>query len=67
MDDIGRRYWTTTVGSMETQNISMFHQVSKCVLLKEVLYLDRLSLMVEIRRRTREKLMMSLVVTHPSM
>ena len=67
MDDIGRSCWTSTVDLMETQNISMFHQVSKCVLLKEVLYLDRLSLMVEIRRRTREKLMMSLVVTYPTM
>ena len=27
MDDVGRRYWTSTVDSMETQNISMIYQV----------------------------------------
>ena len=29
LDDVGRRYWTFTVDSMETQNISMIYKVGK--------------------------------------
>ena len=34
MDDVGRRYWTSTVDSMETQNISMIYQVRKSALVE---------------------------------
>jgi hypothetical protein len=67
MDDIGRRYWTSTVDLMETQNISMLHQVSKCVLLKKVLFLAYVIFNGKNREKNSTKLMMSLVVTHPSM
>jgi len=67
MDDKGRRYWTSTVGSMEIQNISMFHQVSKCIFVEGSSLLGICYFNGKNRKKNSRKLMMSLVVTHPSM